>query len=251
MKTGIIYIIKNFVNTKVYIGQTTSDVQTRFKQHLKKSILSLRHYKIYNAIKKYGKDKFYIEVLEKNIPVEKLDEREIYYIELYNSFECGYNSSKGGDGRVINKSYDEQKIINSYLSGRSLNQICKDYNVSTATISRVLKRLKIETRHDGNKYESINIETFASEWYNKNVSIHDMALKYNVDEKTIRRYSIRFGLKRKGTNMNCSNLEIQIILWNQDQNDHTKIESFAFNDIDDCSSFFNKIKDKKIMILIG
>ena len=34
-ETGYIYIIKNYKNNKVYIGQTTQDVEKRFKQHLK------------------------------------------------------------------------------------------------------------------------------------------------------------------------------------------------------------------------
>ena len=39
MKTGIIYIIKNRLNDKVYIGQTTTDIKTRFNQHCKNSTL--------------------------------------------------------------------------------------------------------------------------------------------------------------------------------------------------------------------
>ena len=34
-ETGYIYIIKNYKNNKVYIGQTTQDVEKRFNQHLK------------------------------------------------------------------------------------------------------------------------------------------------------------------------------------------------------------------------
>jgi len=32
--------------------------------------------KFYRAIRKYGEDKFYVELLEENIPIEKLNERE-------------------------------------------------------------------------------------------------------------------------------------------------------------------------------
>ena len=67
MKTGTIYIIKNKINDKVYIGQTTSDIKTRFNCHCKKSTINNRHYKIYNAMKKYGKENFYIVRWQKNI----------------------------------------------------------------------------------------------------------------------------------------------------------------------------------------
>lgn len=198
MKTGIIYIIKNKINDKVYIGQTTTDIKTRFNQHCKKSTLKSRHYKIYNAIKKYGKENFYIEILEQNIDINKLDEREIYYIEKYNSYLKGYNSTKGGDGRVINKQYDEKQIIELYKKGYSLKKIGKIYNVSGATISRVLNKLNVKTRHDGNKYESFNVDEFKKMWFDKDIKIKDMAKFYNVNEKTIGRNAKRLKLNRKG-----------------------------------------------------
>ena len=198
MKTGIIYIIKNKINKKVYIGQTTTNIQTRFNQHCKNSTLKNRNYKIYNAIKKYGKENFYIEILEKDIPLEKLNEKEIEYIEKYNSFCLGYNSTKGGDGRTINKKYDEKKICEMYKNGFSLSIIGKKYNVSNATISRCLKKLNIQTRHDGNKYENFNKETFVSMWKDKNITIKKMASLFKVDERTIRRNAKRLNLNRKG-----------------------------------------------------
>lgn len=198
MKTGIIYIIKNRLNDKVYIGQTTTDIKTRFNQHCKNSTLKSRHYKLYNAIKKYGKEKFYIEILEQGVDINKLDEREIYYIEKYNSYLKGYNSTKGGDGRVINKEYDEKEIVALYNNGYLLKQIGQIYNVSDATISRVLSKLNVKTRHDGNKYESFNVEEFKKMWADKDIKIKDMAKFYNVNEKTIRRHAKRLKLNRKG-----------------------------------------------------
>ena len=197
MKTGIIYIIKNRLNDKVYIGQTTTDIKTRFNQHCKNSTLKSRHYKLYNAIKKYGKEKFYIEILEQGVDINKLDEREIYYIEKYNSYLKGYNSTKGGDGRVINKEYDEKEIVALYNNGYLLKQIGQIYNVSDATISRVLNKLNVKTRHDGNKYESFNVEEFKKMWADKDIKIKDMAKFYNVNEKTIRRHAKRLKLNRK------------------------------------------------------
>lgn len=99
--TGLIYIITNDFNDKVYIGQTTTNINTRFNQHCKKCVLASRHHKLQNAIKKYGKNNFHIQELENNIPIDELNRKEIEYIEKYNSFNNGYNSTKGGDGRYI------------------------------------------------------------------------------------------------------------------------------------------------------
>ena len=197
MKTGIIFVIKNNINEKVYIGQTTSDIKTRFNQHLKNSTLKSRNYKIYNAIKKYGKSNFSIEVLEENININELNDKEIYYIQKYDSFNNGYNSTKGGDGRTINKHYDEETIIYLYTSGKSLGYIAKLYSLSSATVSRALVRLGIKTRHDGNKYESFNDEIFTKFWKNPNITIKQMAKNYNVNEKTIRRHAKRLRLGKR------------------------------------------------------
>lgn len=198
MKTGIIYIIRNKINNKVYIGQTTTNLKTRFNQHCKKSTLKNRNYKLYNAIKKYGRDNFYIGVIEDNIKIEELDQKEIYYIEKFNSYYKGYNSTKGGDGRTINKKYDETKIVELYKQGCSSKEIGNMYNVSYATISRILKRLKVKTRHDGNKYEKFDVDCFVKMWRDKNTKIKDMAKFYGVNEKTIRRHAKRLQLNRKG-----------------------------------------------------
>lgn len=250
LKTGIIYIIKNKCNDKVYIGQTTSNLQTRFNQHFKKSTIANRHYKLYNAIKKYGKDNFYIELLEERIPIELLNEREIFYIEKYNSFYNGYNSSKGGDGRTINKTYDEEVIVFDYLRGKSLSEICKKYNISNATISRCLKRLKIKTRHDGNKYESIDKNTFLELWYKKSVSIEDMANKFGVDPKTIRRHAKRLNLNRKGFDIKMLSQEGKLVIWKKLDNQY-EVKETVFQKIDNLNEIKKLVGKNKIMILIG
>ena len=197
MKTGSIYIIRNTVNDKVYIGQTTVDVKTRFSQHCKNSTIKNRHYKLYNAMKKYGKDNFYCDVLEKNVNINNLDDREIFFINKYNSFENGYNSTKGGDGRTINNEYDENEIVRLYKSRESEQAIASMYGISNATISRVLKKLGIKTRENGNKYEQFEKQEFVEMWNNRNITISLMADYYHVNEKTVRRHAKRLNLKNK------------------------------------------------------
>lgn len=62
-QTGSIYIIRNKINDKVYIGQTTMTVHERFMYHLKPSVHKKRGtYKIYNAMAKYGKKIFMLKL---------------------------------------------------------------------------------------------------------------------------------------------------------------------------------------------
>lgn len=92
---GLIYKISNTVNDKVYIGQTTRSLQDRWYEHLKAS--EKKNNLIYKAMRKYGKENFFISLLEE-CPDDKLNEREVYWIEKENSCRNGYNLTIGGDG---------------------------------------------------------------------------------------------------------------------------------------------------------
>lgn len=119
-----IYKITNKLNGKMYIGKTTCSVQKRWKEHLhdyKKSRCEKRP--LYDAMLKYGPENFYIEEVEE-CPLEKLSERETYWIEFFGTFKRGYNATKGGDGKTY---LDYELIYKTYLETKSLtltSQIC-------------------------------------------------------------------------------------------------------------------------------
>lgn len=76
------------INGKIYIGQDSNNDNNYFGS----GIL------LKKAIKKYGKKKFKKEILEICNSKKSLDEREVYFIDLYNSIKNGYNLSVGGTG---------------------------------------------------------------------------------------------------------------------------------------------------------
>ncbi len=168
----------------------------RWMAHMKPSTLKRKGtYKIYNAMNKYGKENFMCEILEDNVPIDELNNKEIYYIEKYDSFINGYNSTKGGDGRVINNEYDVEKIVNDYISGKSSSEISKEYGVCSTTIARVLHSKNIKMREDGRKLtvdmlDDI-IELASTNTYDKVAEI------YNVDPKTIRRFLIKHNFRKR------------------------------------------------------
>ena len=111
-----VYIIKNDINDKVYIGKTNFSIEKRWKEHLQEaSKHRVEHRPLYYAINKYGADHFYIEKLEE-CSVENSSDREIYWIEFYDSYKNGYNATLGGDGKTylnyhkILKLFDETQL---------------------------------------------------------------------------------------------------------------------------------------------
>ena len=92
--TGI-YRITNQVTKECYIGQSV-DISKRWKDHAKcgLGIDTPAGNKLYKAMQTYGIWNFSWEVLEQ-CSKDLLDEKEKYYIELYDSYNYGYNSTKG------------------------------------------------------------------------------------------------------------------------------------------------------------
>lgn len=144
---GFIYKITNNVNGKVYIGQTIQTVKERFYQHCAtKCSDSVLNMAIHRAIKKYGKSNFTIEVIEE-VDKDSLNDREKFWIEYYNSYNNGYNSTRGGqDSSTHCKELDTESIIKEYNSGKSLRSIGNTFKVDKRTIKDLLIRNNITLR---------------------------------------------------------------------------------------------------------
>ena len=92
--TGI-YKITNIITGECYIGQA-ADIASRWSEHAKcgLGIDTPAGNKLYKAMQEYGLQSFSWELLEKCDRAE-LNEKERYYISLYDSVNYGYNILKG------------------------------------------------------------------------------------------------------------------------------------------------------------
>ena len=90
---GKIYKITNNINKKIYIGQTIQDENIRWNHHIREASNG-SDTKFHRALRKYGKDGFIWEVIEE-VDNDKLNEREIYWISYFDTFNNRYNSTIG------------------------------------------------------------------------------------------------------------------------------------------------------------
>lgn len=107
LKSGIYKIVNN-INNKHYIGQS-KDINMRFKQH--KSENYRKHYcdkALYKAFDKYNIENFSFNVIE-FCQTNRLDKREIYWIDYYDSYKNGYNRTLGGSNIKLKKLSDYTK----------------------------------------------------------------------------------------------------------------------------------------------
>lgn len=106
--TSGIYVIKNHVSGKVYVGQS-ANLKRRFSTH-KRQLRKGEHYNAHlqSAFIKYGEKAFTIEVLCE-CKRSELDDLECYYIDKFDSTnpKKGYNKCSGGQSNY--KHCDETK----------------------------------------------------------------------------------------------------------------------------------------------
>ena len=113
MNMAYIYSIVNKINNKAYIGQT---IQINLYNRIRKHFSLLRNnshpnIKLQNAFNKYGENNFYYFPLCECLPSE-LNELEIKYIKLFDTFKTGYNMTEGGQGIISKEAQLQNKISN-------------------------------------------------------------------------------------------------------------------------------------------
>ena len=129
MDKGKIYKITNKVNNKVYIGCTVTSLEKRYYEHIYRCFKTDYKSKLYNSIKKYGEENFEIELIEE-CEINNIYEIEKKYIEQYDSFKNGLNSTLGGEG-------------------------CLGYIHSPEIRKKISKTIKEGNSHKGKTYETL------------------------------------------------------------------------------------------------
>lgn len=146
----IIYKITNTITNLSYIGYTKQNLNNRWQQHYKRALKESKNRKFYNAIRKYGIDVWKTEVIDVAINADEAKNKETLYIEKYNSYYDGYNSTLGGDGN--------NGIVMSKESNDARSKKLKGIKKSPETIEKFKQRTqsaetkeKISNSHKGMK----------------------------------------------------------------------------------------------------
>jgi len=223
IKYGVIYKII-FPNGKLYIGKTIRLLDVRLKDHIKYAFSTNStsyNSKLFRAIRKYLKSGIKIKIVERNIRIDKLNKKEIFYIKKYDTYNGGYNSTLGGEGIVGYKhSRRARKIISQrsklntaenatsrktnwetvrkirklYLNGASVITISKAFlHLAYPTISDIVKNItwkdaryfvKYTKFKNSNKMSIIKADCIRIE-YVDGISADKLAHKYNVSYRCI------------------------------------------------------------------
>lgn len=154
MRYGSVYLITNKLDNIKYVGITTTTIAARWSSHCApSSTCSWLH----NAIKKYGKAFFKVEELYVSFCKEDLEEKELYFINLFNTLAPnGYNltlgrgfhgiqseitcKKKSKSNTLVWKTYKNKvsriKGLTNYINNKKLNIV--SVNISSGIITRYI-----------------------------------------------------------------------------------------------------------------
>jgi hypothetical protein len=169
-----IYKITVLPENKVYIGFDThaEHKKGRWKQHCKQAFQEEPRYKLHKAMRSAGLENCIYEVIEKGFSsLIALALAEIKYIEKYDSYKNGLNSTYGGDGFGSYKSlsiFTEEEILELK---KALGGYFREYNNLRWT----------ETTPEQRKEMTSHLHT--DEIYQQRSDTLKKFYEYNPDEK--------------------------------------------------------------------
>jgi group I intron endonuclease len=162
---GTIYCVHCISTGKKYIGQTIQKLQYRINDHFCRS--SNSQYKFHRAIRKYGKNNFIYGVIEE-CDFSFINDREMYWINVFDTFKNGYNSDTGGmNGRLLSEE-TKNKIKQRTSKGNNPR-----YGV------KLDDELKEKIKNSNAKFEYTILELNTNIFY-KTSSLRDFCKRYDL-----------------------------------------------------------------------
>ncbi len=162
---GKIYKIINKENGKVYIGCTIYTLKKRFEEHLYRCLKTDIPTKLYNSMRKYGTENFEIELIEE-CDLDCIYETEKKYIEIYDSYNNGLNSTYGGEG-------------------------CLGYTHSPEIRKKISENTKNGNSHRGKTYEVLYGDRAKDEKEKRSCSVKSGWEKLDDEKRKLREKNIR------------------------------------------------------------
>jgi group I intron endonuclease len=179
MKITGIYIIKNSIDTRVYIGSAVN-----FEARKYRHILHLRNQKHHSRklqrfVNKYGIDVISFEILEE-CRIDLLMQREQFYIDAFNSCEKGFNELPTA-GSWLNKKHRPESLlrIGAASKGRKKTEAMK------RNIQAKMKGRVIEWAAKLKKLTVLDCEEIAS-CYAANYPVKKLASEFGISTETVR-----------------------------------------------------------------
>lgn len=244
-----IYKITNLLNGKSYIGQTSQKVEYRWNDH-KNGKTSTENSPLKRAIEKYGWDNFSKEVIDTATSFEEALQKEMYWIEYYQTCipiygtNSGYNLTRGGEG-VFKITPDQEKLVfELWNQHKNLTQIGEITKIDRHTVQAILTRLGVSEKEFQNskfyhyhpvyvynlngqllnvfntrnevceEYKDISTAQIQNVLSHKKASTHELIFLYEEDIKLLNEHILRAHKFHKGQIKATNIVTHEVIIYN-------------------------------------
>ena len=132
---GSIYLVRNLVDGRCYVGQTMQRLQRRWKGHLQSARDGAKT-RLAEAMNEFGADRFVVESLGVGLNRGDLNRLEAKWItKLKTMWPNGYNSTKGGSGNIKGIEVKYKGVVYG-----SYTQLAGRYGLDSETLRIRLKQ---------------------------------------------------------------------------------------------------------------
>lgn len=189
-----IYKLTNTLNNKIYIGLTTETISERCRKRIAEAkYRDSKNSYILNAIRKHGSEVFKVEQIDTAFSLEELQQKEIFYIQQYNSTnrKIGYNLTKGGEGNLGLKMSDKtkekirQKAIGRKASIETKIKMSNSKKTNNIDFSKAIENCKLYNLKTSKKVEEFDLNNNLIKTYN---SISEVSKTLNITKAKIDYY---------------------------------------------------------------
>jgi group I intron endonuclease len=99
----IVYLLRNKVNDKCYVGKTMKTLKVRRRQHRTEARIGRYDWPLYRDIRDFGAENFSVELLGKADSNRRISQMERNFIRQFNTVSDGYNQACASFGGRIRK----------------------------------------------------------------------------------------------------------------------------------------------------
>lgn len=185
IKCGI-YRIHNLINNKDYIGQS-NNIYHRWEQHKARYDSCAIH----RALAKYGIENFSFTILEE-CNEDKLDEKEIYWINYYNSYKNGYNETTGGKNPLqtnCSREIEKYNLNGNYIKNYpSMSAAARDLQCDVSLINSVIQKRRPTAKGFQFKLKDDNITVIKPFVKKKSGPIGKSVIQLDLNNNIINEY---------------------------------------------------------------
>ena len=180
-----VYMHKNKINDKVYIGITKQKINSRWRKGK-----GYKNCKFRNAIDKYGWDNFEHIILYENLTEKDACKKEIELINKYNSIKNGYNILKGGNlsNKGIHFTEEHKQKIGIANKGERNGMYGKTHTKENKNI--IKEKTKKQWLNEEYKQKMKHIVKYEKNRFTKVICLETNEIFFSIKEAS-RKYNLR------------------------------------------------------------